>query len=372
MWMLLAIGACTDGQVESTPEASPFDSGWIADVVNDPAQFSSRIAANREGWIALHQHDWSRAIQAGGDPAARAHAELALFYDVLGETNDEAWERLSQRWSKRQLPNADLVAQFAEAAAQAMIPTAESSQSRLAAGAGAERWAVHAEARNTGNVHGVIQRAKTPLVQSGSGLSTQQFYDPWIFETMRSVAVQQGATQPPQDERLFSAAIASGQPFELPPLRGPNGSNNVEDATACREAVRSFDSALSAWELSLSARANVDGRALLSDLRMVAATRSAALTGMAWLALGQDRPACALALTQLALDHEAPRSISPVNSPTLFAVAAAAQLQLGHSREALDALEVLVSTFPPVAPLDETIGTLVVLDGLDRNGESRE
>jgi hypothetical protein len=123
---------------------------------------------------------------------------------------------------------------------------------------------------------------------------------------------------------------------------------------------------------SLAASASPEGRTLLTDLRLLQVARSHALVDLATEALKTERPGCALALGQLALDHEAPRSTGPINPPTLYAILASAQLSLGRTREALDALAVLDADFPVVNPVEETVGTLAVLEGLDRHGESRE
>ena len=56
----------------------------------------------------------------------------------------------------------------------------------------------------------------------------------------------------------------------------------------------------------------------------------------------------------------------------LFAVLATANLQTGHTREALDALQVLVGPWPEVTGLDELVGDLAVLEGIHRSGDSRE
>ena len=135
---------------------------------------------------------------------------------------------------------------------------------------------------------------------------------------------------------------------------------------------RSLDAELDAWRVSAAAGASADGRALLDDLRLVDGARARALVDLAVSALDAGRPACALAYGQLALDHESPRAVGPVNSPTLFAVVASAHLRVGRTREALDALDVLDDQWPELAGLDDTLGTLVVLEGLDRRGDSRE
>jgi hypothetical protein len=95
---------------------------------------------------------------------------------------------------------------------------------------------------------------------------------------------------------------------------------------------------------------------------------------LAWArqALDQNRPHEALAFAQIAIDVERSREITPVNAPGIFAVLAEADLRTGRTRESLDALEVLSSRFPEVEGLDETIGDLAILQGLDRHGDSKE
>ena len=62
-----------------------------------------------------------------------------------------------------------------------------------------------------------------------------------------------------------------------------------------------------------------------------------------------------------------------MNLPGLYAVQATAQLRSGHVREALDSLHVL--TGPPLSEahgVDEIVGDLAILRGLDRQGDSKE
>ena len=145
-----------------------------------------------------------------------------------------------------------------------------------------------------------------------------------------------------------------------------------DDVDACRDLARALDRQLDSWQTVLDASAPEDGKALVHDLRLVAGLRSRVLVLWGVEALRADRPRCAGAWAELALDHEHPREITPVNPPTLFAVAAAANLRTGRTREALDALEVLTTAYPQIHGLDETVGDLAVLQGLDRNGVSRE
>jgi len=47
-------------------------------------------------------------------------------------------------------------------------------------------------------------------------------------------------------------------------------------------------------------------------------------------------------------------------------------MRLGRTREALDVLVLLEGGYPEVAPLKELVGDLAVLQGLDRQGDSKE
>ncbi|MBM4369939.1 MAG: hypothetical protein FJ102_27265, partial [Deltaproteobacteria bacterium] len=93
-WLVLAACGEEPAAVEVRPELAQ---SWVAEVVNRPERFTERVAAQREGWVAFHRNDWPAAVAAGGDPAARAGAELARFYGVLDRANDLAWSRLVTR-----------------------------------------------------------------------------------------------------------------------------------------------------------------------------------------------------------------------------------------------------------------------------------
>ena len=378
MLLGLALSACDVAEPTLAPPPNRLDEGWIDDIVRFPDNFTSRVAANRDGWIALHQNDWQAAAAGGGDPAARAHLELAEFYGILAVANAKAWSLLDERWSSRGLSNAAIVTEFRWAAAWTG-PLHDALSERLALGAGKERWTIHQQVRNgTLPAAAATSVAKVPVVTEVVDGTERRHHDPWTLATLAIVESQAAANVTPNDLELFSHTLlgssVDGNAISLPPVAGmaDHGEPAVVDADACRDRVRGLDTEIAAWETQLAGSAPTEGRALLDDLRLVDSTRARALVSLAIEALELNRPGCALALSQLALDHESPRAISAVNSPTLFAVTAQAQLALGHSREALDAIEVLVPHYPAVAALDETIGTLVVLDGLDRRGESRE
>ncbi len=367
----LALAACGEAPTEVVvrPELA---SGWVAEVVNQPERFTARVATHREGWIAFHRNDWLEAVAAGGDPAARAHAELARFYWVLAGANASAWVELDRRWLDRGVdPESGLrhlAASLAVDGGVVEVPLSEGWGADTPATV-AERVALHQAVRSGAQpAASLVALATVPVLVEDTALAERRFPDPWMLTTL-ALTERAAALPPATDTSLFSGRLdGSGQPPALP----EPASDALADADACRAKVRAVDAELDAWRTALAGGASPDGRALLDDLRLVESTRARALVDMAVAALESQRPACALALGQLALDHESPRAVGPVNSPTLFAVVASAQLQTGRTREALDAIEPIRAAYPAVATLDETVNTLVVLEGIDRRGDSRE
>ncbi len=368
----LALAGC-DGERPGSDSLVAPAGGWVADVVGDPGQFAARVSNNREGWVALHANDWTLAAAAGGDPAQRAHAELARFYAVLAGAQARAYDRLDERWMARGLDGDSLLRDVAHSC---LLDAASSNNVAVSwrgevPPAVAERAAAHDRVRLSpagADLAALVALATTPLVTEPGDGAERAFADPWLLHTLALVESHLAAT-PAADTTLFSSALdAAAQPRPLP----LPAANAVADAEACRVGVREVDAELDAWRTSLAGSASNEGRALMQELRLVDGTRARALVDMAVRALDEARPACALAIGQLALDHETPRAISPINTPTLFAAVTAAELGLGRSREALDALEPLRHAFPAVSTLDETVNTLVILEGLDRRGDSRE
>ncbi|MSQ03615.1 MAG: hypothetical protein EXR71_17315 [Myxococcales bacterium] len=340
----------------------------MAEIVKNPDVFTVRVQSSREGWIALHANDWRRAIAAGGDPAARAQSEVGRFHRVLAALDAEAWQRLGTTWRERgTLPADSPLAWFVGAAlsdAGREVEAAAWPTGTPAPAGVAQRKSLH-DAIRAGTADLTTLPADEPLLREVVAGGARELPDPWRLRTHARVDAR-AAAAPPLDASLFSGDV--GVPLLLPEA-APAG---VADGDACRAAVRSLDVELDAWRRTASAAANDDGRALLDDLRLPEGARARLLVEGAVAALEAARPHCALALGQLALDHEAPRLIGPVNSPTLFAVVASAQLHVGRPREALDALDVLAADWPEIAGLDETLNTLVVLQGMDRRGDSRE
>lgn len=146
----------------------------------------------------------------------------------------------------------------------------------------------------------------------------------------------------------------------------------TDDSEWARQQVRLLDSALDGWVTERHLAATVDGRALLDDLQLAAVFRSRLILAMARDAMEAGHPNQSLAFAYLALDLESAREVTPVNHPALQVLIAEAQLRTGHTREALDALQVLSQVDPLVVGLDEVVGDLAILQGLNRYGDSKE
>lgn len=380
--LLLALLAC-GGAGDAPPVApSSLDASWVAQIVKDPEKFIAIIEKDREGWVALHANRWTDASAGSGVVSRRAAAELAVLHAVLARTSNDAWRALATTWEQRgAFPTDSVLPRLVGLAARdAGDPTAAARWESLPARTDAAldaRLVLHERVRK-----GELERAEllavagAPIVQEPRPEGPRPYWDPLLHLSLSQSfgrTIQAGYPEDTLERALFSGAVdqADGSPAASLAKLGLSmpGSDEVD---ACREVARDFDRQLDAWRPALDAAAPDDGRALLNDLRLVEGLRARALVDWAVDALEAGRPRCALAFAELALDHENPRAITPLNSPTLFAVIAQANLRTGRTREALDALEVLVTPFPETTGLDETVGDLAVLAGLDRAGDSRE
>lgn len=146
----------------------------------------------------------------------------------------------------------------------------------------------------------------------------------------------------------------------------------TDDADWARTQVRQLDGSLDAWAAAAREGATPDALALLDELQLVRIFRSRVLLALGRKALLSDHPWQALAFAQLALDLESSRGINHVNHPGLGAIIIEAHLRTGHTREALDAIQPLLDAYPALTGLDEVLGDLAILQGLDRYGDSKE
>jgi hypothetical protein len=368
--VLLALtwSACTGGSESESAVETPLGRGWIAAVVREPGSFEKAMSGGREGWVALHRNDWPAAAAAGGTAAPRALDQLARFEDRLDGLSRWTWAELQAEWAARgSMPADSLFSRVAELAAKGL--PAEGGVPPLA-----ERMALHRGIRDGGRTVDELRPALAqPLVREAIEGGERTFYDPMVYGTLAMWYRRQRGNEPLAEAALFSASL-TGAPTVAADLEalGLHADFPTDDVDGCRQLVRDLDAQLDPWRLRLANEADADGRALLGDLRLVETTRARLLVELSLSATDQGHAQCALAWAELARDHQDPRAVGPVNSPHLFVALAAANLGSGRTREALDALQVLVTAYPEVVGLDDTAGALAVIESIDRRGDSRE
>lgn len=367
---------------------------------------------------------------------ARAELGLAVLHDDLARLSRVAHDRLFQAWDRRGGVPEDSVAPaiaalsarcagqpwkpWADRAAkgpgaafsaslgneEALWPTAAPEAPELASDPLVKRRMVHAAAR-LGDPAPLLAVATAPLVVEQADGFERTFWDPCLHDTLtrawmgrtttslghpgkgwREALSALSAEDAGPSTRLFApwltgadltselktARVPGTLGATMPTLealgitRDPVPADEIDRA---RDEARQLMDATDAWRLDLDQRANDDGRALLADLRLCERFRHEWLVARARHALLDDRPKQALAYLQLARDVATPE-VGPSNSPAALALLAEAELRNGHTRESLDALQILVQAHPEVLGLKELIGDLAVLEGLDRRGDSKE
>lgn len=374
MVFALALAACTGGEESPSSPVSALDQSWMAEVARDPAAFSAVVDADRDAWIALHRNDWKTALTSTSPAGDRARARLAELHTLLAATESLALRTLDRTWAANGGPPAGSAwPLFGAIGANSGEPPTLPDLHPLAV-----RRRLHddvlAGAQPVAELYAALA---TPVVTEHVGAATREFWDPWAHQTLarwyRDHPTPLADGHEALSGRLFSAWIAPGGTVEteLAALGIPPTAPDVDDPQACRDVARALDAQLDAWSTSVAAGLVDDGRALFTDLRLVPVARARVLEALAVRSLAAA-PNCALAYGLLAQDHGDSRSINAVNSPTLFAILASAQLATGHTREALDALEPLTAAFPEIHGLDETVGDLAILQGIHRTGDSRE
>ncbi|MBN1336943.1 MAG: hypothetical protein JXB39_13380 [Deltaproteobacteria bacterium] len=360
----------------------------------------------------------------------RALVEAMLLYEDLARVGDVVWQVLADTWKDH--PGVPPGSGLPYVAGLAALERGDASAARswfdLGTGASdpevaeACRWMAtraeggpesdvsnglvgrtlgHLEARRTGRLDPRLH-ADGPLVQDRDpqGTVIRTFGDPQWLRTWASVArhraleildargIAEALSDPvpgsdPLSAVIFGPCHASSDctAFQDVPRSGTALLDDfgmgaslppTDDADQARRAVRALDARFDSWTASLHGTVSADGRALLDDLALAAVFRSRVLLAEARVAMRSDQPARALTLALLALDLASARQIGPVNHPGLYAVMAEAQLRTGHTREALDALQVLETLLPGLGGLEEAANDLAVLQGIDRYGDSKE
>ncbi len=420
---LLTATGCAP-EPEPVIEAGPLDDSWVAQVVSDPSQFTAALGDARAAWAALHRSDLAAAASAGGPAGVRAEVALADLHGDLAQLSALAWSATAETWEARTgLPEGSAISWFvglavlesgdAQRAAAWLTRASDADEAAVRQAASAlldvgglgpvdagdnpllRRYSAHLAARAPGGDPAPLVASATRPVHSEAarGGLERVFYDPQIHWTLADAwRPERGALPADLQGLLFSPCLTAddlaadrarqdggGAPgsqcarAESWSALGLDTSPGADDdAERARALVRSLDKVLDPWAARLAESATPEGRELLEGLRLVPVLRSQALLSLARQALEAEHPRQALAFAQLALDFENPRDLSPINAPGLFAVLAEANLRTGHTREALDALQVLVEVFPETAAVDEVVGDLAILQAMDRHGDSKE
>lgn len=415
---LFALVACTGSPREPAPALEPqVDAlGWMTTLAIDPAAFDAVVDPARPGWVAMHAHDYEAAYRAfDGQPVARARAAYAqaVLHDDLARVVDAAERRLFDEWVARGgLPEgaSAAVAGWAAWCGGREVPEAIAGTPHpllVALAAGDDPWklavhesddrilarlALHQQAR-AGTVQPLIERAQQPVMSEVATGFDRHHFDPcldrslstgWLWRARE--AVHPGASDwkvmaeladdglaaalfaPWLDAAALSTAVAAAG---APGLVASDPEHDAPFDAQTVEGIRAFHERWEAHRAALEGQAAVPGRALLDALDPVGRYRQERLIVAARAALQSGEPRQALALLDRARDVTE-RDLGPRNAPSLFALTALAQIELGHTREALDALQPLAARLASVKAAQEVVGDLAVIQGIDRRGDSKE
>ncbi len=405
------LASCDGSQDVAAPAVGPLDESWLATVVDTPPAFEALMADGVDPWARLHENDLTAASQLTGPPAQRARLELSILHEDLGRLDSTAWLATVEAWEHRSALPQDSALTWLAGVAALEIGEAQASARwlTLASTSGSphaqqaavallsspslnatldgpenplvERFNLHQQLRSEGSA-GV---PTSPLVREQVGDYVRELFDPQFHWTVAAAY----ASAEPVEEGL--AALIFGHcltPSDLADDRGTRGvrcavqasaalgvdaePSESDDADHARQVARSITEALDTWQNQRLQTADADGQALLRDLQLIDKLRAQILLGLARDSLKNNHPHQAVAYIETGLDKSNPREITPVNAPAMFAVLAEARLLTGHTREALDALQVLTKAYPEAAGVDEIVSDLAILQGLDRQGDSKE
>lgn len=412
--VLLGLACTPAAQAPTTPKAL----GWVTTVIEEPEAFQEVMErTDREGWIALHAHDYLTAYRRfaveSGDAARiaeqrAAQAELLLQQDLQRLTGHAA-RKLFAAWEARgELPEgAAPVRALAERCSGGSHQAAEpwgalsgeglptqSQVDSLAEGPLKERLQAHLLVIE-GAPPTALQRAATrPMLKIQDQDFERAWFDPCVHATL---AHHMGRSLGPEPSKALAgwrgleASLFSGW-LDPSDLRGqlqagptPSGTSadlhdalglsivpaSTDDAQPALEEAREATRRLDDLRASALRGASADRASLVQDLGVIERFRTEMLVNRSRADLLGDRPRRAQATLTLVRDVTE-RGISPLNSPSLFVLLAEANLRTGRTREALDALQPLSTARPETVGVREFIGDLSVLQGLDRDGDSKE
>lgn len=418
------LAGCTGEPAASPPSQEPApqapgELGWVTSMVGEPARFEQLMTdTSRDGWIALHGHDYlaaARAFSNSTHPQAVVGAQRAwlaehTLHQDLQRLTTHASHALFDGWTARSTPPAAAATVHALAlrcGGQPVPPTAVSDWDALsgegplspailshAPPAFAERMAHH-QAALSGDPEPLRSAATAPMLTTQDGDISRRWFDPCVHHSLARAATDalgddpattlRGWTDPaaslfapwldPADltaqlsaapENLGAASTRIEAALGLPAL-----ASSSDDADQERAQIRALDARLNALRADLLDDASADAAALIEQIGVIDRLRTEVLVARARRDLRAGRPNRALAALSLARDVTT-RTISPSNSPSLLALLAEANLRTGRAREALDALQALTAERPEATGAREIVSDLAVLQGLDRRGDSKE
>lgn len=400
--LLVALSGCAGGGGDDAPivVTTALDDTWLGELRAEPGRFTAWVEADREGLSLLQQHRLEEAAVREGVAGLRAKRELSALYGQLARLQDLAYDGVLAESTARAAPmsaasllfaalnqhdkddaarpagviRAPLTVPFTEPLAQAAEPIGQ-------------RLAAHHAARDARDVGNLWALAPKPLLSVPLGAGERHLYDPFFYRTVQLALAVDAPSEGPQ-ALVFSGCLTAKDaqaeaqaPMDTPELGcalaalarlGVAPPKDEDDPQAASDLVAALDATLDPWLRATLASGDPGAVELFGDLRLVERARARWLLAFARADLHGDRPRRALTFARLAVDLSAPREVSPVNHPGLFATMAEAQARSGYHREALDALAPLSLHRPDLVGLRELLGDWAILVGLDRHGESKE
>ncbi len=395
--------------IPAEPEVRPAELGWATGIVTHPETFSALMdETSREGWIAVHAHDLDSAKSAFAENSpASAWASFARGQERLDlqRLTSEAALRLVRTWEERgSLPEGPGPVFFAAYAATCGHRPADAWVARLPVAErawfeGTAPWPWKSEAADVAQEGARIRYATPPgeawkrppftdrvVETDGAGQTVRTWQDPCLPSRLApaDTGVAHRVLNTYEDglelhlnpdhqpdlsklvHTLFSARGVSTDALGL-----PDDVPASDDPEAAREEVRALDAVLDATRAHLEQSASPDGLALLQQIQPLSRLRQEVLVDRARRDLRAGHVQRAYATLLLARDVTE-RGIGPANGPALYVLLAEANLRAGRTREALDALQPVVDVIPESTATREILSDLVVLEGMDRTGDSKE
>lgn len=419
---LLGAAACTGAPPD--PEPGSALRGWpLHATASETAVRDVLEASDGDGWIALHQHEhaaaWTAfhpehpllARRAAWDEQRRL-TQLDRLHDLVTRELLRAWSALNtlpegggvealigmQAWCHGSSEaRAEALARLPEGATYAGLRAALSGEptSPDATDPFSERLRLHERAR-AGEPDPLLRATATPLLTVQDGELTRRWYDPCAH---RSLAAAWGLrAEPAGSDPLVQALAVDGLHTSL--LAPWLDANDLRAASAidpdpatllsalpsltdaglgpldraaatpeqARLAARELTRTLDGWHAQLLV---APGGAIEAELDLLARHRALWVVHRADDWLRHTRADLALAVLEPAVDATAVE-VSALNPPELFLLLAEARVHTGRARQALDALRPVADVDPSVGGLHELLADLVVVQGIHRQGDSKE